>query len=289
MGSKLYVGGLPFAATEAQLTTLFAAHGTVESARVIADKFTGQSRGFGFVEMSTPEEAKAAITALNGSQMDGRSLTVNEAKPQEPRSGGGGGRFSSGGGRARQRFRQPEPLLVVLDSRGASPEAPLPFFVYPVGSNTMLNADVPSQDLRRAYPNYATTILFSLISIGALIGVPLFGFSYGYSWLDWAMFGILYVMTGLGITVGYHRLMAHRSFDCPNWVKAGFLIVGGWALKTLHSSGQPTIFAIMPTATRTQIPTMPSGDFGIAIADGCSLQMAMLMRSMRRACGKTPS
>jgi len=97
MGSKLYVGGLPFAATEAQLTTLFAAHGTVESARVIADKFTGQSRGFGFVEMSTPEEAKAAITALNGSQMDGRPLTVNEAKPQEPRSGGGGSRFGSGG------------------------------------------------------------------------------------------------------------------------------------------------------------------------------------------------
>ena len=97
MGSKIYVGGLPFAATESQLTTLFAAHGTVESARVIADKFTGQSGGFGFVEMSTPEEDKAAITALNGSQMDGRSLTVNEAKPQEPRSGGGGGRFGGRG------------------------------------------------------------------------------------------------------------------------------------------------------------------------------------------------
>jgi len=96
MGTKLYVGGLPYSATETQLTTLFATHGTVESARVIADKFTGQSRGFGFVEMSTPEEAQAAITALNGSQMDGRSLTVNEAKPQAPRSGGGG-RFGSGG------------------------------------------------------------------------------------------------------------------------------------------------------------------------------------------------
>ena len=95
----------------------------------------------------------------------------------------------------------------------------------------MLNADVPSHDLRRAYPDYVTTILFSLISIVALIGVPLFGFSYGYSWLDWTMFVILYVMTGLGITVGYHRLMAHRSFDCPNWVKAGFLIAGGWALE----------------------------------------------------------
>jgi stearoyl-CoA desaturase (delta-9 desaturase) len=95
----------------------------------------------------------------------------------------------------------------------------------------MLNAAVPTDDLRRAYPNYATTILFSLITIGALIGVPLYGFTYGYSWLDWTMFGILYVMTGLGITVGYHRLMAHRSFDCPNWVKTGFLIAGGWALE----------------------------------------------------------
>ena len=95
MSLKLYVGGLPYAATESQLTTLFAEHGTVESARIVADKFTGQSRGFGFVEMSTTEEAQKAITALNGSQMDGRSLTVNEAKPMEPRSGGGG-RFSGG-------------------------------------------------------------------------------------------------------------------------------------------------------------------------------------------------
>ena len=104
MGSKLYVGGLPYSATETQLTTLFATHGTVESARVIADKFTGQSRGFGFVEMSTPEEAKAAIAALNGSQMDGRTLTVNEARPQEPRTGGGGGGrggFGGGGGGGR--------------------------------------------------------------------------------------------------------------------------------------------------------------------------------------------
>ncbi|OQW32630.1 MAG: RNA-binding protein [Nitrospira sp. SG-bin1] len=100
MGTKLYVGGLPYAVTESQLTTLFAEHGTVESARLITDKFTGQPRGFGFVEMSTTEEAKAAITALNGSQMDGRSLTVNEAKPMEPRFGGGGGRPGGGGGRS---------------------------------------------------------------------------------------------------------------------------------------------------------------------------------------------
>lgn len=101
MGSKIYVGGLPYSATESQLNDLFAAHGAVESARVITDKFTGQSRGFGFVEMSTAEEAKAAISALHGTQMDGRTLTVNEAKPQEPRSGGGGGRFGGGGGGGR--------------------------------------------------------------------------------------------------------------------------------------------------------------------------------------------
>src|SRR4026208_1341836 len=99
MGSKLYVGGLPYSATEQQLSELFGAHGTVASARIIADKFTGQSRGFGFVEMSSDSEAKAAITALNGSDMGGRTLTVNEAKPMEQRSGGGGGGFGGGGGR----------------------------------------------------------------------------------------------------------------------------------------------------------------------------------------------
>ena len=99
MGSKLYVGGLPYSATEQQLSDLFAAHGTVASARIISDKFTGQSRGFGFVEMSSDSEAKAAITALNGSDMGGRTLTVNEAKPMEQRSGGGGGGFGGGGGR----------------------------------------------------------------------------------------------------------------------------------------------------------------------------------------------
>jgi len=85
------VGGLPYSVTEQQLNELFAQQGTVSSAKVITDKFTGQSRGFGFVEMSTTEEAKKAISALNGTQMDGRPLTVNEAKPQEKRTGGGFG------------------------------------------------------------------------------------------------------------------------------------------------------------------------------------------------------
>jgi stearoyl-CoA desaturase (delta-9 desaturase) len=84
---------------------------------------------------------------------------------------------------------------------------------------------------RRTQPNYITMTLFGLVTCGALIGVPVFGYFYGYSWVDWAMFALLYVLTGLGITVGYHRLMAHRSFECRNWVKAGFLIAGGWALE----------------------------------------------------------
>jgi RNA recognition motif-containing protein len=89
MSNKLYVGGLPYSTTERQLQEIFAAHGTVESAKVIADKLTGQSRGFGFVEMSSGAEAQKAIQALNGTQLDGRTLVVNEARPQERRVGGG--------------------------------------------------------------------------------------------------------------------------------------------------------------------------------------------------------
>ena len=98
MGNKVYVGGLPYSVTEGRLQEIFAAHGTVESAKVIADKFTGQSRGFGFVEMSSGGEAQKAIEALNGTQLDGRTLVVNEAKPMERRDGGGGGRGGRSGG-----------------------------------------------------------------------------------------------------------------------------------------------------------------------------------------------
>lgn len=108
MTNKLYVGGLPYTTTDEQLQQLFSAHGTVESARVITDKFTGRSKGFGFVEMSSGAEAQAAIQALNGTDLEGRSLTVNEARPQEKRSGfggerrgGGGERRGGGGGRNR--------------------------------------------------------------------------------------------------------------------------------------------------------------------------------------------
>lgn len=101
MGKKLYVGNLSFSVDGATLEQMFAPHGTVESATVINDRETGKSKGFGFVEMSTDDEAQAAITALNGADCKGRPLTVNEAKPREdkPRGGGGGGRGGFGGGR----------------------------------------------------------------------------------------------------------------------------------------------------------------------------------------------
>jgi RNA recognition motif-containing protein len=99
MGNKIYVGGLPFSTTEGQLEEIFSAHGAVESARVITDKFTGKSRGFGFVEMGSTGEAQKAIDSVNGTEVEGRTLTVNEAKPQEKRSGFGGDRRGDRGNR----------------------------------------------------------------------------------------------------------------------------------------------------------------------------------------------
>jgi RNA recognition motif-containing protein len=101
MGSKLYVGNLSYNVNSSDLEQLFSQHGTVQSAEVIADRDTGRSKGFGFVQMGSDAEAQAAISALNGQEHDGRALTVNEAKPKEdrPRSGGGGGgRGGYGGG-----------------------------------------------------------------------------------------------------------------------------------------------------------------------------------------------
>ena len=102
MGNKIYVGNLPFSATSESLNEMFAKFGTVDSAKIVMDRDTGRSKGFGFVEMSTADEAAAAIEKLNGSDMGGRSLVVNEARPMEPRTGGGGfggGRGGDRGGR----------------------------------------------------------------------------------------------------------------------------------------------------------------------------------------------
>ena len=106
MGNKLYVGNLPFSATDDSLREMFGQAGQVESARIITDRDTGRSKGFGFVEMSTEQEASEAIRKFNGAELDGRSLTVNEARPMAPRDGGGrgprdGGGHRGGGGRQR--------------------------------------------------------------------------------------------------------------------------------------------------------------------------------------------
>ena len=97
MGKKLYVGNLTYGVTDGDLQTMFAAHGTVQSAQVVMDRDTGRSKGFGFVEMGSDQEAQAAIAAMNGKEIDGRALTVNEARPKT--EGGGGGRGVYGGGR----------------------------------------------------------------------------------------------------------------------------------------------------------------------------------------------
>ena len=99
MGKKLYVGNLTYDVTDSALEQMFAAHGTVQSAQVIMDRDTGRSKGFGFVEMGSDQEAQAAIKGLSDKEVDGRRLTVNEAKPREDRGGGRGGHGGGGGGR----------------------------------------------------------------------------------------------------------------------------------------------------------------------------------------------
>jgi len=101
MGRKLYVGNLPFSATEEVLLNTFSQCGTVDSAKLITDRDTGRSKGFGFVEMSSDEEAQEAIEKFDGQELEGRAMRVNEAKPMEPRTGGGnrGGGYGGGGGR----------------------------------------------------------------------------------------------------------------------------------------------------------------------------------------------
>jgi cold-inducible RNA-binding protein len=98
VSKKLYVGNLAFGVSESQLQELFAPYGSVQRAQLITDRDTGRSKGFGFVEMTTDQEAQAAIGGMNGQMVDGRALTVNEAKPKEdrPRTGGGGGRGGYG-------------------------------------------------------------------------------------------------------------------------------------------------------------------------------------------------
>ena len=102
---NLYVGNLPHSTTETELRTLFEAHGAVEKITLVTDRDTGRSRGFGFVEMTNASEADKAIAALNGSDLGGRTLTINEAKPKSERPRGGGRGFGGGRGRGRDDYR----------------------------------------------------------------------------------------------------------------------------------------------------------------------------------------
>lgn len=109
MGKKLYVGNLAYSATEGSISDLFSQFGSVDSCQLIIDRATGRSKGFGFVEMSSDEDADKAISELNGREVEGRALTVNEARPQAPRSSGGGfsgrgGGFGGGDGQRRGRY-----------------------------------------------------------------------------------------------------------------------------------------------------------------------------------------
>lgn len=105
MAKKLFVGGLAFSTQEDELQKLFEPHGAIDSVKIVTDRFTGKSRGFGFIEMANDEDAQKAIDAINGTEFGGRTLTVNEARPPKPRGGGGGyggrggGRGGGGGGR----------------------------------------------------------------------------------------------------------------------------------------------------------------------------------------------
>jgi cold-inducible RNA-binding protein len=104
MGKRLYVGNLPFSASEQDVRAAFESHGAVDSVHLVTDRDTGQMRGFGFVEFTDSSAAQSAIDALNGQDMDGRALVVNEARPRPERGGGGGGGYGGGGGGRRERW-----------------------------------------------------------------------------------------------------------------------------------------------------------------------------------------
>jgi len=104
VGKKIYVGNLAYSATEESINNLFSEHGTVDSCRLVSDRFTGRSKGFGFVEMSSSEEAESAISKLDGREVDGRALKVNEARPKPEGFGGREGRFDSSRGSRRSSY-----------------------------------------------------------------------------------------------------------------------------------------------------------------------------------------
>src|SRR5678809_1065009 len=126
-------------------------------------------------------------------------------------------------------------------------------------------------------------VLFWAIVLATLVGIPLYGYYVGFSLFDWVLFLVMYIVTGMGITVGYHRLVSHQSFECPNWVKAAILVAGGWAMQNSALIWELTISAIMPRLMRKKTPTMPKGDSGTATAAGSFTIHRTARRSMRFA------
>ena len=136
--------------------------------------------------------------------------------------------------------------------------------------------DSPSTRERDA----TTTILFLLVTLGAAIGLPTYAYFYDYSWLDWTMFFVLYIFTGLGITVGYHRLLAHRSFDCPDWVKVMLLIGGGWAFQNSGLKWAADHIRHHARCDEDEDPYNATWGFFLAIVDGCLSGIPIVTRNM---------
>jgi hypothetical protein len=119
----------------------------------------------------------------------------------------------------------------------------------------------------------------------SLLAIPTYAYFYDYSWLDWTLFGILYLISGLGITVGYHRLMSHRSFDCPNWVKGALLIAGAWALQNSAIKWTADLLRHHAQCDQEGDPYNAKWDSGIAIAAGFGTDDVRMPPASHRSCG----
>jgi len=133
---------------------------------------------------------------------------------------------------------------------------------------------------------YKTFILFCLVAATTLIGTPLFGYLYGYTVFDWVLFAILYMVTGLGVTVGYHRLISHRSFECHPWVKFLLLIAGDGRFKIPRCGGARIISGTMRGRIRRKIHTTPRKGFGTVTASGSSSIRLTGRKITSGSCGK---
>ncbi len=297
MGSKLYVGNLSYNTTGSDLEQLFSAHGAVQSAEIIADRDTGRSKGFGFVQMGSDDEAQAAIAALNGTQHDGRALTVNEARPREdarvvvaaaavavavlavaavkaaaasavavtspqsvPRKGRESGPFC---------FSLGAIGWLMFHAGGKPAHVPAPANRFPDGS---------------LEPGRMTTRIASLIGVllpfvGFIVAIVLL-WGRGFGWIHGVLLLGMYIASAVGVTVGYHRYFCHRAFQTPRVVHACWFRSDRWRSRARCSSGWRCIAATTSTttagATRTHLARpatdslASSADCGMPISAGFS-------------------